>query len=230
MIFNKRFGTNNDLERHISNKHNEVECPFCNQIFSNRIALKGHVNNCIDNGTVQVKCRKCKQTFTRFGLKRHKNSCHKKNEFKCKQCGMLANNAAKIRNHMSEEHDTDGEKSREICYHYRNGFCFRGESCRYSHVGYQKESSSWSTPRPSTVRNWTPVCTSRGESCRWLARGDCKFFHQGVGVQKPDNAQQNTNQTRGSNENRRPSSFNARSGFPPLRRGNQQSRRNLGRN
>ena len=75
----KRFGTNNDLERHISDKHNEVECPFCEQIFSNRNALKGHVNNCIDNGTVKVKCRKCKQTFTRFVLKRHENSCHEKN-------------------------------------------------------------------------------------------------------------------------------------------------------
>ena len=70
----KRLGSNNDLERHISDKHNEVECPFCQQIFPNRNALKGHVNNCIDNGTVQVKCSKCKQTFTSFGLKRHKKA------------------------------------------------------------------------------------------------------------------------------------------------------------
>ena len=26
---NKRFGNNGDLERHISDKHNEVDCPFC---------------------------------------------------------------------------------------------------------------------------------------------------------------------------------------------------------
>ena len=128
---------------------------------------------------------------------------------------MLSYTKAEIRNHTSEEQDTGHEKSREICYHYRNGFWFRGESCRFSHVGHQREIKSGSTSRPGTARNCTPACT-RGESCTWMAQGACKFFHRGVGVQKPNNAQQNKNQTCGSTGNRRPSSFNSMSGFPPL--------------
>ena len=226
---NKRFSTNNDLERHISDKHNEVECPFCSNMFPNKSKLRDHVNNCSDNGTANVNCTKCHKIFTRLGLGKHMKQCQKKKEVKRNECGMLANTAAEIKSHMSREHSTVIEKSKEICYHYRNGFCFRGDSCRFSHVGHQKGSLSGSTSRPATARNWTPACT-RGESCSWLARGACKFFHRGVGVQRPDKSQQNTNQTSGSSENRRSFSTNSLSGFPPLRRANQHMRRNGGRN
>ena len=225
---NKRFSNNNDLERHIGDKHNEVECPFCRKTFSNRSKLQNHVNNCLDNGTVKVNCNKCNQTFTRFGLNRHMKQCQKKKELKCKECGMLTDSGAEMKSHMNKDHSQSMDKSKEICYHYRNGFCFRGDSCRYSHVGHQRGSTSGSTSRPGTDRHWTPACT-KGESCSWLARGACKFFHRGVGVQRPHKPQHNTNQASGNNENRRSVNFNSRSGFPPLQRGNQNMRRNTGR-
>ena len=186
------------------------------------------MNNCIDNGTAGVNCTRCNQTFTRFGLNRHMKHCHQKKELKCKECGMLANTGAELKRHMSQDHMISQEKSKEICYHYRNGFCFRGNSCRFSHVGHQRGSTSGSTSSPGTDRHWTPACT-KGESCSWLARGACKFFHRGLGVQRPHKAQHNSNQTNVSNENRRSVGLNSMSGFPPIRRGNQNMRRNGGR-
>ena len=169
--------------------------------------------------------------FTKFGIKRHNQLCHSKRveEFKCNECGMLANTASKIENHMKKEHNDWHEKSQEICYHYRNGFCFRGDKCRFAHVGYQKKNASGPTSKTSTDRNWTPACT-KGEGCSWLARGACKFFHRGVGVQKANNTQLRTNQTTSSRTGRQHLPRNSMSDFPPIRRGNQQERRNGGRN
>ena len=186
------------------------------------------MNKCSQNGTTKVKCNKCQEEFSQFEIKRHSQKCQKKKveEFKCEECGMLANTATKIKNHMKQEHENWIEKSQEICYHYKNGFCFRGDSCRYAHVGHQKKKKSDSTSSPSTHRHWTPAC-NKGDGCAWLARGACKFFHRGVGVQRPEHTQQRTNpinsyRSRGINQ----VSGNSRSFFPPLRRGNQQQRRN----
>ena len=68
-LCDKRFSTNEDLERHIRDKHTEAECPFCSAIFPNNNKPKYHVNNCMQNGTAKVKCDKCKQVFTSFGIK-----------------------------------------------------------------------------------------------------------------------------------------------------------------
>ena len=53
----------------------------------------------------------------------------------------------------------------------------------FSHVGHQEKQNvnSNSTTRTST---WTPAC-KQGESCDWMAKGSCRYFHKGVGVQKP---------------------------------------------
>jgi hypothetical protein len=217
-----RFSTNHDLEKHIKDKHTEVDCPFCNKTFPNNNKLKGHVNSCIDNRTAQVHCNKCSQAFTRFEMKRHKQQCQKKMDFKCEECGLIGSTEIEISSHMRREHEQ--QKSREICYHYRNGFCFRGESCKFSHVGFQKKTSE-STARTSTSSSWTPAC-NKGDGCSWLARGACRYFHRGVGVQRPYVSQPRTNQTSARREDTRTVSINAMSGFPPLRRGNQHARRN----
>ena len=31
--------------------------------------------------------------------------------------------------------------------------------------------------------NWTPAC-HHGEDCSWLSKGNCRYSHKGVGVQK----------------------------------------------
>ena len=142
---------------------------------------------------------------------------------------MLANTAANLRNHRQKEHDNWIEKSQEICYHYRKGFCFRGDSCRFAHVGYQQNNKSDSTCRPSTERNWKAAC-SNGEGCSWHARGGCKFFHRGVGVQRQVRPSQHRANQTGANQGGPQFPLNSMSGFPPFRRGNQLTRRNGPRN
>ena len=136
-LCNTKFSTNENLERHIRDKHTESDCPFCNETFSSNSKLRGHVNECTENGTIKVKCNKCHEVFTRFGMKRHNQQCHKKHieEFKCDKCGMLANTAAKLKNHVKKEHENWVEKSQEICYHYKNGYCFRGALWRLRQNG-----------------------------------------------------------------------------------------------
>ena len=61
----------------------------------------------------------------------------------------------------------------------QTGQLFQG---KFSHVGYQKSNTS-STWQQSTTKMWTPACT-QGDVCSWLARGACRYFHKGVGVQR----------------------------------------------
>ena len=68
-------------------------------------------------------------------------------------------------------------KSKEVCFHWRRGHCSKGDSCRFSHVGHQKDNITGTTKR-------TPAC-SNGSGCEWLKKGSCSFFHPRVGVQRP---------------------------------------------
>ena len=67
--------------------------------------------------------------------------------------------------------------------HLRWVHCLKGSMCLFSRVGYQQKSNPSATSKTSTS-NWTPAC-HHGESCSWLAKGSCRYFHKGVGVQKP---------------------------------------------
>ena len=248
---NKKYSTNDDLESHMDEMHGEVECIFCSKIFENKKKVKAHVNNCTENGTAKVNCNKCSQSFTRFGIEKHRKQCQmSKRNFKCQECGMLGNSEREIKKHMNIDHKYTQEVSQEVCYHYRQGNCFKGDRCRFSHVGYQKSNNS-STWRQSTTRMWTPACT-QGDGCSWLARGACRYFHRGVQrpakqFQKSDErTQQRPNQTGHRGEGGRgPCRYGGNcfrketcgfshspesdQGFPPLTRRNQQIRRNGGR-
>ena len=140
---------------------------------------------------------------------------------------MVANTAADLKNHMGKDLTAWQEKLQQVCYHFRNGFCFRGDSCRFSHVGVIRNNSG-STSTSGMVNNWIPAC-NKGVGCSLLARGACKFFHSGVGIQKQDSAHQRTNQTSGRPQGRQSFNTNSQSDFPPMRRGNQQMRKNTGR-
>ena len=72
-------------------------------------------------------------------------------------------------------------RSREVCFHWKRGNCFKGDSCRFSHVGRQNNAGSAQNTR-STQR--VALCKN-GSSCDWLAKGNCSYFHPRVGVQKP---------------------------------------------
>ena len=177
---------------------------------SSRSDLRKHVNICVENGYIKEKCTKCDKRFTRFGLRRHIQQCHgnKVEIITCKKCELICKSMANMKKHMKEDHDEEGrEVSREVCPHYRRGNCYKGDQCTRSHVGYQHETTSKLTSQTSTS-SWTPAC-KHGIECEWMAKGNCMFFHRGVGVQNLGRkAQQSPSQTR--ERQKRPCRFGSR--------------------
>ena len=211
----RSFANNRDLDKHIEAKHSQKVCQFCEEVFENDSNLKKHMDQCEEYNKTTVKCNKCQKVFTRFGIKTHRSKCHgqqTKDVYVCSECGHKGKSANEIKNHQAKEHKEDvyacdecGHKgksakeirnhqtrehskempqiSKEVCKHWRRGNCLKGNQCLFSHVGYQQSNSSTSTSTTNTS-NWTQACR-HGDSCSWLMKGDCRFFHKGIGVQKP---------------------------------------------
>ena len=58
-----------------------------------------------------------------------------------------------------------------ICRHFSNGWCGKGDWCKFSH--------------PEELNNKFNISECRnGAKCGYLANGICSFYHWGVGVQK----------------------------------------------
>ena len=146
------------------------------------------MEDCEEYGNSTVDCSQCHKRFTRFGIKRHGDKCHgpQTKVFSCADCGKRGKSRDEIKKHQAAEHRVEEvERSREVCKHWRQGNCFKGNRCMFSHVGHQENQSSnfTSTPRTSTT-SLTPAC-KQGESCEWMAKGSCCYFHRGIGEQKP---------------------------------------------
>ena len=184
---NKTFNKNEDLERHMNAKHTEKQCILCEKVCDSERELINHQAICVDQGVQTVSCKKCKKNYTNYGIKRHEPHCHGEEKFVCPKCGQTEKTARDIKNHMQEDHEERRlrEKSREVCWHWRQGNCFRGNSCNFSHVGHQKRVNSTRTNESSTQAG---DCHN-GPSCQWKQQGQCRYFHQGVGVQKPQRVQ-----------------------------------------
>ena len=178
------FATSRDLDRHISDKHSPKTCDFCDEVLDNERLFKKHLESCQEYSNTTVDCNKCHKKFTRFGIKRHGEKCHgpQATVYSCADCGKNGKSLNEIKKHQEAEHKEDEfERSREVCKHWRQGNCFKGNRCMFSHVGHQQKQTVNSN---STSSTWTPAC-KRGESCEWMAKGSCRYFHKGVGVQKP---------------------------------------------
>ena len=218
----RTFANNKDLDNHMEAKHSQQICNFCEEVFINISDLRRHTDQCVEYNKTTIKCKKCQKTFTRFGIKAHGNMCHGKmtnDIYACSECEFKARSAINVKNHQAKEHteivyacdecghkeksardisnhqatkhrDAETEVSKEVCKHWRNGNCWKGNKCLYSHVGFQKSNSSKTTSKTNTS-GWSPACR-HGEGCSWLAKGDCRFFHKGVGVQKPAQSKQQT--------------------------------------
>ena len=183
----RTFRNSKDLDRHMEAKHSPARCAFCDEEFRNQKELEEHIDQCLDYGNTTVKCSKCKQIFTRFGIKRHVENCHEdtyKNIYSCSVCGKRSKSAEEIKKHQQTDHMEQVEVSKEVCKHWRRGKCFKGSSCSFSHVGFQNLTSSGPTTKQGTSSNWTAPC-KHGDSCSWMKKGSCRFFHKGVGVQMP---------------------------------------------
>ena len=181
----KSFLVSRDLENHMEAKHSQKSCTFCDKAFNSDPQLIKHYNHCIEYGNTVMKCKKCKNNFTRFGIKRHGETCTGKqnNVYSCSVCSKKGESISEVKKHQAEVHTEVVEVSREVCKHWRKGHCLKGDMCLFSHVGHQQKTNSNSTTRTSTA-NWTPAC-HHGEGCSWLSKGNCRYFHKGVGVQKP---------------------------------------------
>ena len=180
----KIFNKNQDLERHMNAKHSEQQCILCEKMCSSEQELVRHQAQCVEQGVKTVNCKKCKQTFTNFGLKRHSPKCHGEEKHVCPKCGQVEKTAKAVKNHIQAEHEDRMERSREVCWHWRQGNCFRGNTCHFSHVGFQRRSTPM---QESSTR--TNACKN-GRHCQWKERGHCRYYHEGVGVQKPRGVQE----------------------------------------
>ena len=175
------FASNNGLEKHIEDKHTELWCDHCGDMFSNKYKLNNHMKGCAELGMEAVECNKCKKRLVKWGSKRHIFQAPKK-LLSCNICERVFITNDQVKKHVVNEHKSKQDKTKIVCRHYRNGNCHKGSRCEYSHVGFVKnisklEQNSSSTQKVSTCRH--------GDTCSWLARGVCAFYHRGVGVQKP---------------------------------------------
>ena len=66
------FTTNNGLEKHIEDKHTELWCDHCGNLFRNKAELNKHMENCDELGMEAVECKKCNKKMVKWGSKKHK--------------------------------------------------------------------------------------------------------------------------------------------------------------
>ena len=171
----RRFVSERDLENHINAKHQPKICPLCDEAFKNKLNLISHINMCMDTNGVRgppVKCVRCKKNFNKDDLKKHNQngSCTQQNKnIICRNCNAVCISQADLRKHMKDDHDE--ENSREVCKHWKAGNCFKGDQCKFAHVGHRSGQVLNSTRRDSMA-----PCRN-GRECAWLQRGRCNFGH-----------------------------------------------------
>ena len=186
----KNFNKPADLDRHMDDKHTESECHMCNKKFSSRKLAADHIY--MEGKLVPQVCDKsyCKKEFISSGaLKEHMKNSHFGNQRSvCAKCGEISE-SKNIKKHMEscnrrgDCHKDSQEKSKELCHHWRRGYCNRGKSCGFSHVGKQDSPRS----EDKSTGN-TPCCN--GPSCSFLARGRCNFAHHKEGRHQNEQSRQ----------------------------------------
>ena len=183
----QRFKTNAHLERHMDLKHTEHECFMCHILVVSDQEYEKHVIQCFDsfNSKLKAKCNQCNKRFTKQDLKRHE--CNER-ENVCPECGMIGKSKEAMKEHISNEHKQQEATSQIVCKFYRRGNCYKGNECRYAHVGHARTQTN--EPRLRQCRN--------GASCKWQAKGMCKFSHQRGenNFPQPEQSQRNGEQNR----------------------------------
>ena len=176
----KIFKAASDLNRHLKDKHENVECPMCKKSFSSRKQAEDHI--CLEGDIVPLKCDKsyCNKEFvSSAALNKHIKNSHYGHQRKvCNKCGEILDSNTTLNKHKEScgkgivDDENKREKSREVCIHWKRGKCTRGPQCNFSHVGWQnvltsKQQSTTKTPEP--CRN--------GTECSFNAKGRCHFGH-----------------------------------------------------
>ena len=186
------------LPAHMLKHIEQYSCQECRMEFENENDLKKHTE--MKHVTISAfKCDECDKTFpTEASLRQHKSSKHKNNNrlpighaewvradrnetqthkaFACTDCGQkfasIHEISEHVKEHTGETHKYNSfKKVNKSCRYFKRGYCAKGDKCTFSH----KESQS---------TYYTPTC-NKGSQCLFLQQNRCRFYHPGVGVQKP---------------------------------------------
>ena len=169
----KVFKTSGNLEKHLRDRHTDVNCQMCDKQLTNKKEVEEHM--CLDSQVIPQKCEKvyCQKEFiSTAALQKHIKSSHFGNQRSvCKECGEILSINKHMKKHI-ESCGKDVEKRNEVCKHWKRGHCNMGNQCLFSHVGHQNAPRE----KSNTTQNTTVICRN-GPSCSFLARGKCIFKH-----------------------------------------------------
>ena len=112
---------------------------------------------------------------SKANLNKHIQGCL---DYSCVQCGYSFHAQNELKEHTARKHgeyDNQGfQQQIKVCRHFLKNRCLRGQQCKFDHPMTQN-------PHPN------PLMCKKGRGCAFLARGNCHFYHQGVGVQTSRN-------------------------------------------
>ena len=186
-------------------RHRKYKCDECEEVLKDQAHLTSHVQRLhTPNSNI---CNKCNKQFkSKNSLKQHMNAQHmethqvvnppighpqwanSRNEtrslqldYTCNMCENAFETLKDIREHKSKHHQGQNFEGFEVvsktCRFFQQGRCNRVR-CSFAHI------------LPSQQQQDGEVECLRGNNCRFLAWGSCHYYHEGVGVQQPQQKHQ----------------------------------------
>ena len=160
------------------------ECPLCHYVTKDSEEVDVHMKQ---KHNIRVfRCQFCTDfvASSNEALSIHmKEHQARIKQLSCGHCDYKTDTGEKLTEHMDSEHVYQETPTKQ-CRFYKKGTCNRAPgTCKFKHEGV----STKSNPKNSETRE-TAACT-RGSQCKFKEQNRCHFFHQGIGVQMPKEAQ-----------------------------------------
>ena len=179
------------IDDHMLIHTGQFVCGECKLAFKTRSELKRHEGTHTQKSSVRgFKCISCDKDFqAQHSFKQHLDTKHNNTKkfpvghpgryvehknIACTKCDKLFYTGSEVEEHMTEHRATNKseqnfqfQRKRKVCRYFKNGFCFKGEQCAFSHIQPQN--------------NDIQVCR-RGQGCKFFYQNRCKFFHENAGV------------------------------------------------
>ena len=214
--------TNNNQQ----NNETIFKCINCKKTFQTETDYKSHIKTHRESSSLEnnyfipvghpqwaeeknneYNCKECATVFvSKADLNKHIPKCL---DYNCSHCGHRFHTRIELNEHKTRcygEYLNEGfQKQIQVCRYFLQNRCLRGMQCKFDH--------------PMLVNtHQKPLMCKRGPGCLYLARGNCNYFHQGVGVQSPRSPvnrvqmdpQQDTNHNRQQQKLQKPCHFQER--------------------
>ena len=145
----------------------------CKVAFKTLGELDLHIN--IRHGgpsrSTEFKCEMRELTFTsQHFVRQHMIKKHTPNyKTDCDNCGLISGNQQEHWQHIQLCHASYQTINSKKCRYFLKGNCLKGMHCKFLHDRNEKKEE-----------NEVPVCRN-GLTCKYLARGACRYFHQKLG-------------------------------------------------